>query len=182
MPENKKIVEMLEKKLYEFDPTLMSKYTSTDIFVFEERVKLLCFHCAHYNAKWTCPPRIPQVDYEKIIRENYKHALIVYIKMKIEDDTFADVRRHTTNQVHKALLEMEKVLYDNNISTKISFIGGSCKLCKNGCAEDKCRNPYLARIPLEATGCNLIESFKKVGLDIKFPVTDYLYRYGVVLW
>ena len=44
----------------------------------------------------------------------------------------------------------------------ISFIGGSCKLCKNGCAKDKCNNPGMARIPLEATGVNVIKSLDNI--------------------
>lgn len=180
--EQDKTVSLLKNELKKSYPELESVYAKTDIFVFEEKVKLLCFHCAHYNEKWTCPPRIPSLNYEKIIKEDYSNALIVFTKMKIEDDNFEDVRRQSTNMIHKALLHLEKVLYDNDLPTRVSFIGGSCKLCKNGCAADKCRNPYQARIPLEATGCNLIESFKKVGIKIEFPIKEYLYRYGVILW
>ncbi|MGE3062384.1 MAG: DUF2284 domain-containing protein, partial [bacterium] len=180
--EQDEITSLLKEELKKNYPELQNVYAKTDIFVFEERVKLLCFHCAHYNEKWTCPPRIPNLNYEKIIKEDYENALIVFVKMKVEDENFEEVRRLTTNIIHKSLLHLEKVLYDANMPTRVSFIGGSCKLCKNGCAADKCRNPYQARIPLEATGCNLIESFKKVGIKIEFPVKDYLYRYGVILW
>jgi len=182
LKEQDKIVSLLKNELKKNYPELENLHTGTDIFVFEEKVKLLCFHCAHYNEKWTCPPRIPNLNYEKIFKEDYKNALIVFTKIRVEDDNFEEVRRLSTNVVHKALLHLEKVLYDNNLPTRVSFIGGSCKLCKNGCASDKCRNPYLARIPLEGTGCNLIESFKKVGIKIEFPIKDYLSRYGVILW
>jgi len=56
-------------------------------------------------------------------------------------------------------LKMEKLLWEKNNSTAISFIGGSCKLCKNGCGSDKCNNPYMARSPLEATDNVQIDNF-----------------------
>ena len=41
----------------------------TSQICFEERVKLKCFQCNKYNHKWTCPPKIPKLDYETIIKK-----------------------------------------------------------------------------------------------------------------
>lgn len=164
------------------DENIFCKEVDTSIFVFEEKVKLLCFHCARYNNSWTCPPKIPDVDYQKIFL-SYNNALLVYYSNnKIQEQDFDSIRHESTNILHKQLLDMEKICWDHNIPTAISFIGGSCKLCKNGCDKDKCRMPYLSRIPLEATGVNVVESLKKIGINIVFPPKKCLGRYGVLLF
>lgn len=56
------------------------------------------------------------------------------------------------------------------------------KLCKNGCAKDKCNNPGMARIPLEATGVNVIKSLANIGIKIEFPLIDKFYRFGLIAW
>ena len=92
------------------------------------------------------------------------------------------MRNKTTNKVHQCLLMLEKYLWDNNYPLCITLIGGCCKLCRNGCAEDVCKNKGLARIPIEATGINVIDSLKNINIDIKFPIIDNLSRCGMILW
>ncbi len=149
--------------------------------VFEERVKLKCFYCNRYNEKWTCPPKIPKVDYEKIIKKEYSNAIILEYKLPIVNNNFEEIRIRTTNYLHKSMLKVEKYLYEKNCTLATSFIGGSCKLCKN-CNPEYCNNPLMARIPMEATGINVIRTMKKLGVEIKFPITDSLSRYGLLLW
>ena len=102
--------------------------------------------------------------------------------MDFNEENYADIRNESTYKLHKALLHLESFLYNNNISTALSFIGGSCKLCKNGCPSDKCNNPYQSRMPMEAVGINVIKTAELVGLKITFPVVDSLYRCGLILW
>lgn len=147
---------------------------------FEQRNEILCFYCARYNNKWTCPPRIPKSDYKQVFSE-YDHALFVYNLLPIKDD-YQKVRTDSSVLLHRALLEVENYLLQNGNAVRISFIGGSCKLCKNDCAPDKCRNPYQARIPLEATGVNVIKTAEKCGIEVKFPVVEMISRIGLVLW
>lgn len=149
--------------------------------VFEERVKQKCFHCKNYNYKWTCPPKTPTVDYSKLFCE-YEHAAVVICKVSIDSEHFEEKRSLSTNIIHKSLLYLESELYKENNTMALSFIGGSCKLCKNGCNKEHCVNPYLSRMPWEATGCNVIESLKSIGVNVTFPITDTLYRYGLFLW
>jgi len=150
-------------------------------FVFQKKAKINCFHCAKYNYCWTCPPRIPELNYRELFNE-YENAIIVYKKFYFEKDTYAKVRIDSSLNLHKALLEAEKFLFNRGNITNISFIGGSCKLCKNGCSSEKCNNPYYSRIPLEATGVNVVETLAKYNVSIKFPVKDYLIRVGSLLW
>lgn len=150
-------------------------------FVFEERVKQKCYHCKNYNLKWTCPPHIPNVDYARMFQE-YEHCAVLICKVFVSNGDFEEKRAKSTNKIHKALLYLEGELYRNNNSMALSFIGGSCKLCKNGCNKDKCANPYISRMPWEATGCNVISTLRNIGIEISFPITDSLHRYGLFLW
>jgi predicted metal-binding protein len=174
-------IEYLREKLLEFDDRLKIYKIDFQSIIFEERVSLNCFYCSKYNIKWTCPPRIPNIDYKKIISE-YSNINIISIDIPITDTNFEDVRTESTNKLHRALLMLEKELWNNNNSLAVSFIGGSCKLCKNGCGENKCNQPGLARIPIEATGINVVESLKSIGIDVIFPIKDKLSRYGMLLW
>ena len=153
------------------------KLSFNDI-VFKERNKILCFYCGNYGHKWTCPPKCPTVDYKEIFKE-YDNYLFIQTTI---DSTIDNARAKSTMIIHKLLLELERILYDNNIPTRLSFIGGSCKLCKGGCAVDKCRRPYEARIPLEATGVDIMETCKGTELEIKFPVNEILTRTGMIMW
>ena len=149
--------------------------------VFEERVKMNCFYCGRYNKGWKCPPKLPDIDVEKLLSE-FDSLAFVYLKMPLDDNDFTQVRTDSSVQLHRALLECERWLYRNNNSTALSFIGGSCKLCKNGCASNGCANPYESRSPVEALGINVVKSAQNVGIDIAFPPKDYMMRIGLLLW
>lgn len=148
-------------------------------FVFENRVKLNCFYCSKYDTKWTCPPRIPKLDYEAVLNE-YKNLAILKYERSFCNDEFDLIRAESTNEVHRTLLMLEKYLYEQNKSLAISFIGGSCKLCKI-CGKERCNNPGMARIPLEATGINVIKSLANIGINIEFPLKSKFFRFGLIV-
>lgn len=154
---------------------------NTDDLVFEDRVKFNCFYCGKYNNCWKCPPKLPEIDYRRMFSE-YAHAAFVYGKYYFDDSNYQSVRNESSTLLHKTLLDLERFLWNQNNSMAISFIGGSCKLCKNGCGKDKCNNPYMARSPLEATGVNIVTSAAKYGIEIVFPPKDYIIRLGLILW
>ncbi len=176
-----KIKSELFKKLLSTKKIEIFEIKTSD-FCFEQRVELKCFYCSNYNKKWTCPPKIPKVDYKTIIQNEYKEGLIIRYSEEITKETFQEVRLRTTNMLHKILLDAEKFLYDRNVIMVLSFIGGSCKLCKNNCNPQKCNNPQLARIPMEATGINVVKTLKKINIDVDFPIENNLSRYGLLLW
>lgn len=150
--------------------------------IFEERVKMNCFNCGKYKTNWRCPGNMPQnIDYKKMICE-YNYGAFIYIKMPFNNGDFSEKRSESSIILHRCLLAMEKYLYDHNEPMVTSFIGGSCKLCKNGCGTDKCNNPYNARSPLESIGVNVIKSAALYGLDITFPPKDFIIRVGLILW
>lgn len=161
-----------EIKGLEIDPTTL---------IFEEQVRMNCFYCAKYNVSWKCPPKIPELDYKKMFSE-FEHAAFMYVQMPLKGNDYDSVRQNSSVQLHQAMLSCEKWLYEHNNSTALSFIGGSCKLCKNGCTPGHCANPYLARIPLEALGVNVVKSARQYGIEITFPPKEYMMRIGLLLW
>jgi len=173
------------KNIFEFIKTTYPSIKMVEVnpnsIIFEERVKLNCFYCGRYNMSWRCPPKIPELDYMKIFSE-FKYGAFIYGDFPFTEVSYADVRINSSVVLHRALLEAEKYLLSVGNSINISFIGGSCKLCKNGCGKEKCNNPYLARIPLEATGINVVESALQYGINITFPVDKHITRIGLLLW
>jgi len=152
-----------------------------DKLIFEERVRMNCFYCAKYNVSWKCPPKIPELDYQKMFSE-FDQAAFVYVRESLHDNDYESVRKSSSIHLHQAMLMCEKWLYQHNNSTALSFIGGSCKLCKNGCAPGRCANPYQARIPVEALGINVVKSAEQYGIEVKFPPKEYMMRIGLLLW
>lgn len=174
-------ITVLEKAVQAEYPQITMHKADVNKIYFEKRVRMNCFYCRHYNSNWKCPPRIPDIDYKSMMQE-YDNAAYVKIELPFTDDDFQEIRAKTTNDLHKAMLLLEKELYNMNCSMAISFIGGSCKLCKNGCGAERCNNPYIARIPLEATGVNVVKSALESGIEIVFPPKDTLLRVGLLLW
>lgn len=153
-----------------------------DKLIFEERVKMNCFNCGKYYTNWRCPGNMPQnINYPKMVQE-FENGAFIYLRIPIEEGNYETIRNESSVLIHKALLDLEKYLWDHNESLALSFIGGSCKLCKNGCSTEKCNNPYRARSPLEAIGVNIIKSAALYGIQIEFPPKDFLMRLGLLLW
>jgi predicted metal-binding protein len=168
-----------------------------DDLVFEERIKLACYSCEKYGKSWHCPPRIPALDYHALLGE-YAHHLLVYREFPFRKTApagtdssaaasghpdYNEVRRESTQSLHKTLLRAERFCWENNVAPVASFIGGSCKLCKNGCNQTRCANPAAARISLEALGVNVIRTAQNAGLAIiRFPPEDILVRMGLLCW
>mgnify|MGYP004545700683 CR=1 FL=1 len=150
--------------------------------IFEENVRMNCFYCGKYNNNWRCPPNLPDLDYKKMMRE-YESGLVVALTYPIEQQSdYNRIRNDSSVILHKLLLELEKWMYNHNSSNAISFIGGSCKLCKGGCGKERCNNPYMSRTPVEALGINIVKSLKQYNIDITFPTDKVLKRVGLLLW
>lgn len=150
--------------------------------IFEENVKMNCFYCGKYNNNWRCPPHLPNIDYKEMVQE-YDKGIFILLSYNIKNDNeYNNIRNESSIVLHKILLDLEKYMWNHNNSNAISFIGGSCKLCKGGCGKEKCNNPYMSRSPLESIGVNVIKSAKKYGIDITFPTNRELMRIGLLLW
>ncbi|MBQ7530490.1 MAG: hypothetical protein IJT12_02130 [Paludibacteraceae bacterium] len=193
---------------------LHSRYPAMDVMairqedlVFEERVRLKCFHCRNYHAKWTCPGHLPQLDYRKLIGE-YEHlAVVSRSAMGLYRVPFGDTKathasafpktnlaiafgdpvkledeyREAGNELHRAMLFLESELMKRNNPLAQSFIGGSCELCEGGCPPNKCAHPEQARVPWDAIGCNVMRSLENIGVQVDFTGKDVC-RYGLIAW
>ena len=141
-----------------------------------------CFYCGRYNNNWRCPPNLPDIDYPKMMAE-YDSGLFVVLRYDLtEEGEYESIRSESSVTLHKLLLSLEKWMWRHNCPTALSFIGGSCKLCKGGCGKERCNNPYMSRSPIEATGVHVIKSARKYGIDIDFPTDTKLMRIGLLLW
>lgn len=150
--------------------------------IFEENVKMNCFYCGKYNSNWRCPPNLPDIDYKRMMGE-YDSGMFVVLEYSLTEGIEFDIIRSESSIIlHKLLLSLEKWLWRNNCPTALSFIGGSCKLCKGGCGKERCNNPYMSRSPIEATGIHVVKSARKYGIDIEFPTEKKLMRIGLLLW
>ena len=150
--------------------------------IFEENVRMNCFYCGKYNNNWKCPPHLPDINYKKMMNE-YDSGLALILSFSIvKQSDYDKIRNESSVALHKLLLELEKWLYNHNSSNALSFIGGSCKLCKGGCGKEKCNNPYMARSPLEALGINIIKSMRQYDIAIDFPTDKVMKRIGLLLW
>lgn len=175
------LLDLLNSVNSKFGEGFKIKSVTSDDLVFEENVLLSCFYCGKYGTNWKCPPHLPKLDYKKALGE-YDNMAFLWIDMPYDDSTYADVRSESSIRLHKALLHLEKYLWAEGHSSAISFIGGSCKLCRNGCGLEKCNNPYMSRSPLEATGMNVVKSAANCGIRIVFPPQGSIMRLGLIAW
>ena len=173
--------EQLEKHLTKYNNEIKLVKINVQDLEFSTSNALKCFYCEKYNTCWMCPPRIPALDYQAIFSE-YKNSAILYSRFEFDKDNYNSVRVESSVTIHKAVLNLESFLLQNNSSTYLSFIGGSCKLCKNGCGIEKCNNRYNARVSMEAVGINVVETLSKFGIEVSFPVKNDMIRVGMILW
>ncbi|MBI4453608.1 DUF2284 domain-containing protein [Candidatus Woesearchaeota archaeon] len=160
-----------------------AKIIKTKDIVFEkEKVFVKCITCQHFNKKPCCPPFDIKINYKKLIK-SYDFGILVWIREEFNKDTFSLIRKESTITLQKLLLQLEKEAFNLNLCFAVSFIGGSCKLCPDGCPPTKiCINPTDSRLPLESVGVNVIKTCRKIGLKLApFPVKDHLYRVGLLL-
>ena len=169
---------------------LQSKYPEMDVLpirhedlVYEERVRLKCFQCRNYRAKWTCPGRLPNMDFRKIIGE-YEHLAVIVRRQKSDvRDQISEIRfREAANGLHRAMLYLEGELFKRGNAMAEAFIGCGCQLCEGGCPKEGCAHPEQARVPWDATGCNVVKTLANIGIRVEFPPKEHMCQYGLFAW
>lgn len=78
------IIDVLKKEIAK-SPYIECYPLDKKDLVFEERVKLNCFYCSRYNTKWTCPPKMPELDFKKIMME-YENLLVLVYRRKFKKE------------------------------------------------------------------------------------------------
>lgn len=151
--------------------------------IFEERVKLLCFYCGKYGLKRTCPPQIPNLDWQKLVSE-YQNGLILYQATPFDKEITPESRRVSTMDLYDVLRTLEGALHASGHPLAVCFGGGSCKICETeteGCTVE-CHHPVDSRIPIEAMGVNVEKTLLGFGVFLPFPPQYEYFRVGLVLW
>jgi len=137
--------------------------------VFDIRATYQCRTCSHYGKCHTCPPEIPPMEYwEKLVR-SYSVGELCISTWDYTAQTFDEVRRKSAQHLHATLLQRERECFDLNKYWAVSLVGGSCRLCPEGCG-DTCRFPQNARAAMEGAGIDVIGTCVIAGHSLpKYP-------------
>ena len=176
------LLRELEDIAREIGASVVKIVNPSDV-IFDIRARFKCLSCKRYGRKGTCPPHIPDIDYFKALFSSYHWALFISIKRKVKPKEWEVVGKESSRTLHKMLLELERQAFNRGCIFAISFIGGSCKMCDTKTCSSPCKNPSVGRIPIEATGVNVVETCKHLDIDIRFPVVlnETFWRVGMLL-
>lgn len=121
---------------------------------------------------------LPKGKHQLFHRIAYHYLLEKFIVKDISK--YKEIGKSSSLVLHKVLLEERKKLLDEGHYFNVILGGGSCKWCKE--CKIPCQTPQFRAIPIEATGIHVIETLRKMGLFVNFPVKKSFYRVGVLLW
>lgn len=121
--------------------------------------------------------------WEELIQK-YTVGELYVLLTKYNPDTFDTIRVESAKKLHSMLIYREKECFSNNLYWAASLVGGSCRICPEGCG-DTCRHPEQARVAMEGAGIDVITTCKKAGVTLPeypHPVPDgLLARVGILL-
>ncbi len=152
---------------------------------FDYRTTALCrYGCEKFRKKPTCPPNIPGIEYYSNVLNEYEGVFVLGRKYPYSDGLFSTHwRNYSTREIHELVLKKEIELFNNGFVYSKAFIGGSCKLCSpDVCKSHKCVRPHKGRVPIEATGINILSLMTAIGLEYQEPPVDYFWRLGLVFF
>jgi predicted metal-binding protein len=151
-----------ELRALENGADICKKITPEDI-VFDPRTRFKCRACGKYGRPH-CPPNIPGiVEFGRMIKK-YSDVFIVVKKCPYSGvDTFPVVREESGRELHRILLSLERQAISENFPWALSFIGGSCRICKE-CDPNRPRCNELGRISVEGTGIDVARTLAFAGL------------------
>jgi len=148
--------------------------------VFNEKARLACISCKNYGLKATCPPYIATRAYFKKVLRTYKSGIIYYEKFEADKENWKNLRETSSLKIHKAILAKRNKLINEGHYFYLALGAGSCKLCQT--CSFPCKKASESLIPIEGTGIDLVATMKKYKIKIEFPIKDYFYRFGMILY
>jgi predicted metal-binding protein len=148
--------------------------------IFDLKVVEACKNCKRFGTKASCSPFVFDMHYYKKLLPSYKYGTVYYEKFIADETKWKEIGKQSSLTLQKFLLEKRDGLFFDGHEFVTAFGSGSCKFCEQ--CSFPCRFPNKALVPLEATGVNVVILMKKYGIDLTFPVKDYLYRIGLLLW
>jgi predicted metal-binding protein len=149
--------------------------------IFDIKVCEACKSCKRYGLTGCCPPNIGTFEYYKKLLKRYAYGKVFVEKFMVDSPSKTqEIGRLSSLELHKVLLKERQKLLNRGHYFNVILGGGSCKWCKE--CFIPCKLPQFRAIPIEATGMNVVETLKKMGMNIKFPVKSKFYRVGLLLW
>jgi len=149
----------------------------------DDRVRLKCQVplCDSYGRNYTCPPHVPTLsDFRKALN-GYEKGILVRV-----NDTLTEGNRdpfRSAGLLHELINFGEKEAFLMGYRFAAGFIGGCCRLCETCAAVtgEACRFPFRARPSMESMGIDVIETAKRAGMSIEFPVQGRVSWVGLIL-
>ena len=172
--------------------------------LFDPKVQTYCvspnFKCPSYGHSWACPPVAPYLE-EKISK--FRKFYLIYYQLDINEYVEKKKVIHPESSKielkNKILIgnflrnKLEKEINafldenQNNHSEKFVLWDGYCRICSNeedkGCNYDSgepCRYPDKRRYSMEAVGIDVTKTVQNLNLNIEWPPTNHVYRFGLV--
>jgi len=148
--------------------------------VFDLKAKESCKSCKRYAQKATCPPYVDSIEYYEKLLKSYKYGTLYYEQFKSTKEQWEEMGKKSSLVMHTHLLKVRDDLFLKGHYFSVAFGAGSCKLCKE--CTFPCRNPSKSLIPMEGAGLDVVELMRRKKIKINFPVTESIYRIGLVLY
>lgn len=152
------------------------KVIDTRQLLWDFRTTYKCRTCSKYGKVLTCPPFIPDVDYFKRLLLCYKNGLVLVKHFKYStNEEYKNIRESSGPRLQQILLDLENSAFRRGFHWVVSFTGGSCRMCKNCNTSlySKCQTPTLGRIPMEATGIDVMGTCKHLNIEVTpFPLDE----------
>jgi predicted metal-binding protein len=173
-----KLLDVMEDSVLrkiKFNPQILTEY-------FDDKVREMCRSCKRFGTKATCPPHIESLEYYKRLTCTYKYGILFIERFEIDNvANWERLGKESSLKLHKEVLDYRNKLINSGHSFVVGFTAGSCKNCEK--CTFPCRFPDRSLVPLEGIGIDVVRLVKKIAkIEIKFPVTKYFYRVGVVLY
>jgi predicted metal-binding protein len=160
----------------EFNPAILVSF-------FNQKVRETCRSCKRYGHKSTCPPYVESVAYYQSLLTKYTRGKLFIEKFELKDytqNTWQELGEYSSKQMQETLFNF-KIELINQYHFPLLFGAGSCKNCSK--CSFPCAFPDKSLIPIEALGLNVVELvYQLTKIDIIFPVKDFFYRVGMVVW
>jgi predicted metal-binding protein len=157
--------------------------------VIDERVRLKCQVpvCRSYRKNLMCPPYVQTVAEFRETLNLYSKAVLLQVTAKwknIYAGTPSEEVLSPAKKLHEIVNFAEKKAFSEGFRFAAGLIGGCCRLCDECVAvhgDVHCRYPFEARPSMEAMGIDVVETAKKAGMLISFPISDRVSWTGLIL-
>ena len=163
--------------MYDNTDDFLIKEINVNDLVFDIRTRVQCVYCEKFGKKLTCPPNIPDLNYFKLFFQRYKRGIILIKCYELNEVN----RELSTREMTQKIIDLENEYKHQGFYYTAGFIGGSCKECEK-CPNSGCANIQRSRIPIEATGIDVIKTCEKIGCKLERPGYRNMFcRVGLVL-